>query len=146
MAVFGAGVVCLPGVRYTMLADAWVEHQNYDEVTGETHHSWKYEKTIKCISYPYVEGGIRGMGSVETFDEYYKNMDYIRIKSQAVLSKRYRLTNVRNKNTGQVLWTEDEGDGSPTVFTVDGTAPISHPITGNIIEWVISLSRASVRK
>ena len=140
------GMVCLPGVRYTMIADVLEESQLYDEDTGETLRTWKFLKKIKCIVYPYVEGGIRGMGSTETFAEHYKNMDFARVKTQAHLNKRQRITNVRNAKTGQIMWSEDEGDGSPTVFSVDGSAPISHPITGNIIEWVVSLSRASVRQ
>lgn len=137
--------LCLNTVAYTMLADVVAETIGHDAETGETTHSWNFSKTIKCIVYPYVDGGIRGMGSTETFAEHYKNMDYARAKTKAVLSKRDRLTNVRNAKTGQVLWLEQESDFSPTVFNVDGTAPITHPLTGNIIEWVVSMSRASVR-
>lgn len=127
-----------------MLADVYSESHVFDEETNSTERKWTKNRTIKCLVYPYLGGGIRGAGSTETFDERYENLDYARMKSSTQVTKRERLTNVRNARTGVVLWVDDESDGSPTMFNVDGCAPVVNPLTGKVNEYMATLSRAEV--
>lgn len=138
-------VSCLAAAAYTMLADVYTESHTYDPESLETDRHWTKTRTIKCIVIPYLGGGIRGAGSTETFDDLYKNLDYARLKASTALGKRDRVTNVRNAKTGLVLWVDDESDGLPTMFDVDGCAPIVNPLTGKPSEFLVTLSRSEVR-
>lgn len=137
---------CLMNAAYLMYADVMKEKTTFDPDTNETLHSWEFDRTIKCNVIPYTDGGIRGMGSTETFNELYRNMDYARVKTRSSMSKRDRVTNVRSIKTGELLWYEEEGELQATVFNVDGSAPDIHPLTGRPVQWIISLSRAEVRR
>ena len=136
---------CLTGAAYTMLADVMNQTVTFDPNTNETLREWTKTKTIKCLAIPYLDGGIRGMGSYEVFAEKYNNYDYARLKSATSLSKRDRVTNIRDARSGLVLWFEEENDNSATVFNVDGSAPVVNPLTGRPSEWIMSLSRSEVR-
>lgn len=138
-------VSCLAAAAYTMLADVYTESHTYDPETFETDRKWTLNRTIKCNVVPYLGGGIRGAGSTETFDETYENLDYARLKSSTALSKRERVTNVRNARSGLVLWVDDESDGLPTMFDVDGCAPIVNPLTGTPSEYLTTLSKSEVK-
>jgi hypothetical protein len=137
-------VSCISSAAYTMLADIQKEQTGYDPNTNETIRDWITYKTIKCQVIPYLEGGIKGAGSSERFTDVYQNLDYARLKSQTNLNKRDRITNVRHSRSGQILWADEEGSNKPTVFNVDGCAPVINPVTGNANEYLATLSRAEV--
>lgn len=138
-------VSCIAATAYTMLADVYSESHTYDPESFETDRKWTFNRTVKCIVVPYLGGGIRGAGSTETFDDLYKNLDYARLKSSTGLNKRERVTNVRNAKTGLVLWVDEEAEGLPTMFDVDGCAPVINPLTGTPSEYLTTLSKSEVR-
>ncbi|ASZ74889.1 hypothetical protein FDI69_gp075 [Rhodococcus phage Trina] len=138
-------VSCLAAAAYTMKADVWDQVLTYDENTNETVRNWIFVKTIKCLAFPYVDGGIHGAGTKEDFREKYVNSDYARLKSMTNLTKRARITNIRNARTGQLLWSDEDTDNDPaTVFNVDGCIPLINPMTGRVNEYLTMLSRAEV--
>lgn len=128
-----------------MLADVMKEHISFDKNTNETIREWKVEQTIKCQVIPFIGGGVRGLGTREVFSETYKNYDYLRLKSSVPLSKRGRVTNIRNARSGIVIWTEISSDQAPTMYDIDGSAPSVNPLTGMPMEWETGLSRAEVQ-
>lgn len=136
---------CLAGVAYTMKADVFQQQITYDENTNETLTRWVFYKTIKCLVTPYLDGGIKGAGTRESFGEQYVNADYVRLKSQHILSKADQVSNIRHAKTGEILWADEEIDNKPTNFNVDGTSPIINPLTGRPTEYLSTLSRAEVR-
>ena len=139
-------VSCLASVKYTMIADVLDISTTIDPDTNESLRQWNKVREIRCQVYPYLEGGIRGAGSGEDFGDIYNNRDYARVKAAGPLNKRQRLTNIRDAASGIVLWIDDETTNLPTVFNVDGAAPQINPVSGRPFEWIMTLSRAEVRK
>ena len=129
-----------------MLADVLTEKLSYDPNTNESLRDWGFDRTIKCLVIPYLDGGIKGAGTREDYArERYESADYARLKSLETLTKRDRVTNVRHYRSGLVLWADEETDNRPTMFNVDGCSPVINPITGNANEYLSILSRAEVR-
>lgn len=84
-------------------------------------------ESFSCLARGIMEGGIRVAGTTERFGETYDAVDYIKIwfSPRVHLSRRDRITNVRDKR-GNVIWMEEE-TGKPTVFSVTGVIPIIDP-------------------
>lgn len=95
--------------------------------------------SFKCIARGIVDGGIRVSGTTERFGEMYENVDYIKVTFPAnvKLSKRDRVTNVRDA-AGNIIWREEEIKGSPpTVFNVQGVTPILDPFGRHIESFAL---------
>lgn len=137
-------VSCIAGSFYTAKVDIYEQQTSINEETNEPELSWTFYKTVRAYVFPYIAGGLRGMGSNETFGERYANTDYLRLKTFAELDKRWRVSNIRNAKTDAVIYREHI-DGPPTVYNVDGSAPIENPLSGKVIEWLTTLRRAEVQ-
>lgn len=135
---------CIAGAFYTCKVDIFEENTSLNEETNETELSWTFLKTIRAYVFPYIAGGLRGMGSNETFGERYANTDFLRLKSSTELDKRWRVSNIRNAKTNKLIYREHI-DGPATVYNVDGSAPTENPLNGEIIEWLTTLRRAEVQ-
>lgn len=129
----------------------WVSAQDPD--SGEIIRVWqknpekdptpdpdaKALESFKCIARGIVDGGIRVAGTTERFGEMYSNIDYIKITFPAhvKISKRDRITNVRDA-AGNIIWREEEVKGSPpTVFNVNGVTPILDPFGRHIESFAL---------
>lgn len=101
-----------------------------------------------CIARGIVEGGIRVVGTTERIapSGVIQSEDYVRMQfpSNVVLSKRDRVWNIRSQKTGEPYWTEDEHDGTPTVFEVLGVTPIFDPFDQHIENQAL-LQRAEIQ-
>lgn len=103
--------------------------------------------TFKCEARGIIDGGIRVAGTTERFDKLYENIDFVKITFPANvrLTKRDRVTNIRN-NRGEIIWKEEELPSSPpTVFDVMGVTPIVDPF-GKHIESFALLERSQLQK
>lgn len=166
---------CLRSARYTMTAEVlrtgtsapgdtvdldeegtWETQQ--DEISGEIISVWvplvsdtptgTTVVKIPCMVRSIVDGGIRVAGTTERFGKEYENIDFATIDfgPKFVLTKRDRITNVRDKRTGVLIWREEEldkvdADYRATVFNVNGVQPvIDH--NGRLVEQHALLSRA----
>lgn len=120
----------------------------YDENSMEPIWSWEViKKDVPCLAQSFVNGGIKGGGTIERFDtDEYKSTDYVRFKTKRPLSKSQRITNIRSRMTKEPVWIEEELDLSPTIFNVDGCAPTTNPFTGEAEEFVSTLSRAQTQR
>ncbi len=99
-----------------------------------------------CIARGIIDGGIRVAGTTERFSEIYENVDYVKISfpGHVKLSKRDRVTNIKDV-TGNIVWKEEElPDAPPTVFSVMGVTPIVDPY-GHTIEATAMLERAEIQ-
>lgn len=101
-------------------------------------------ESFACIARGVVDGGIRVAGTTERFGELYENVDYVMmtVGPKIRITKRDRVTNIRNR-AGTVLWRDEEAGPSspPTIFSVLGVTPIPDP-WGNLIEQRVMLERA----
>ena len=166
-------VQCITSVRCNLLAD--VRRQGYpdeenidvgeggfhrvtqDPITKEILREWvpvvEEDKafSVKCDVRGIIDGGIRVAGTTERFDNrIYNNVDFAHMFTGAnvVISKRDRVTNVRNAKSGNIIWVEEElnmvdGNFPPTVFGVLGVTPITDA-WGNHIENKILLQREDI--
>lgn len=163
-------VICLTSAAYNMKADilrqgddnpetpeydgTWVTRQDPD--SGEIVREWQpNDKTVggdnsssvledfKCIARGFLNSGLRGAGTTERFSELYEGVDYVSMKySPSVkISKRDRITNIRDLK-GNIIWVEEErSDLAPTIFNVAGVVPVIDAF-GKHIENVALLERA----
>ena len=171
-------VKCLTSVRFNMKADIlrqssgsstpsadgkWEDQQ--DPITGEIIRVWvpipddpdtpENESSLlgfPCMARGIIDGGIRVAGTTERWGETYADIDYCRIEfpSRILLTKRDRVTNIRNRK-GQILWLNEElgpdgqGKFQSTVFDVLGVTPVIDPF-GNFTSQVAMLERAEVQQ
>jgi hypothetical protein len=98
--------------------------------------------TIPCMARGIVNAGIRAAATTESFGDNYENVDYIKLKVPAyvTVTKRDRITNIRQKKGGRILWKNEESDGRATVFNVNGVVPIMDGFN-NLLEWYVMLER-----
>lgn len=163
-------VVCLTSARFNMKADilrqnittpnppdpegTWVYKQ--DE-SGEIIRVWQPGsdnpetpeneaeglESFRCEARGIIDGGIRVAGTTERWSDVYENVDYVKISFPASvkISKRDRITNIRDPK-GNIIWKEEEQPSAPpTVFNVMGVTPIVDPF-GRHIESQALLERA----
>ena len=138
---------CIATASYTHVCDVYSKEVVYDEDSGSMETSWvKTKEDVPCLARPFVNGGIKGNGTMEKFDtESYLSTDYVRIKTKRALTKSQRVTNIRSAQTGTLVWAEEELDESATIFNVDGCAPVPNALTGDPEEFVSILSRAQTQ-
>lgn len=138
----------------------WQEQQ--DPITGEIIRVWvpvtqdedddpltpASRFVIPCEVHGIVDGGIRVAGTTERFGKQYDSTDFAKMTFPAgiILTKADRVTNIRNKRTGEIIWKEEEldkvnGDYRATVFNVNGVTPQPDPF-GRVVSQFALLSRA----
>lgn len=135
---------CITSASYAHVCDVYSKEMTYDEDSGSMDWSWIPSKQdVPCMARPFVDGGIKGGGTMEKFDtESYISSDYIKVKTGQPLVKSERVTNVRAAATGNVIWMEEELDSAPTIFNVEGCSPVPNVLTGEVSEYISVLSRA----
>ena len=137
-------VSCIAAAAYIFFADVLVAEDEQNEETGESESHWVFDHTVKCYVFPYLDGGIRGAGTNERYTEYYWNDEFLRIKTSLELDKSWRITNIRRRKNGKVIY-QEELDGAPTVYNINGSAPVINPLTGNADEWLSTMERAQIQ-
>ena len=113
--------------RYTMVADLMVQTTTRDPDTRQVIRSWSYDHTFRCQARGVVNTGIRVVGATEQFqqDGDYEDVDWVKMQNRNQLSKRSRVTNIRHRNTGELVW--KNSDGTPIEFEVQGSQPLPDP-------------------
>lgn len=134
----------------------WESYQ--DPITGEIMNRWvpgepdnpdtpevdpTDVRTIDCLARGIVDGGIRVAGSTERFGDTYENIEFVKlwVPQRVKLTKRDRITNIRAKRGGEVIWTDE--DGAPVVFNVNGISPLFDAFNRPVEKFVL-LERAEV--
>ena len=123
-----------------------------DPVTNEIiapTRQWSFE----CIARGVIQNGIRVVGTAERFSTRgnIETVDYVTMKfpRNVLLTRRDRVTNIRDKASGRLLWVEEEApgpDGKPkaTIFECNGVTPVIDPF-GQHVENFVLLSRAEIQ-
>lgn len=118
----------------------WVDDAGTVEVEGII------RKGVPLFAEGVLDGGIRVAGTTERFSREYENVDFVKavFPADAMISKRDKVVNIRSKQTGEVLWQEEEVDGfPPTTFNVLGVTPVL--FMGKKIEKSVLLERSEVQ-
>jgi hypothetical protein len=119
---------------------AWVDDD------GTTNTQQGIIKNVPCLAYGVLTSGVKGQGNTQDFNDIYTNVEWIRIYfgPDANVTKRDRITRIRDKD-GNVIWKEEESESSPpTVFAVMGITPIPGPF-GRVVEVQVLLKRTEVQ-
>lgn len=161
-------VVCLTSARFNMKADVLTQSSQtetapdsgewvitHDPDSNEIIRTWQSGATdqgtpsetddlvsFPCLARAIVDGGIRVAGTTERFGDLYEGVDFVKIwfPANVKINRRDRVTNIRDPR-GNIIWIEEERtDGAPTVFSVNGIAPIVDPF-GRHIENMALLER-----
>lgn len=106
------------------------------------------EWTFDCIARGVVDGGIRVAGTTERWSTRgtIDTVDYVSLKfpPNVLLTRRDRVTNIRDKRTGRLLWAEEEIGGSATVFEVNGVTPVIDPFGAHVENFAL-LQRVDIQ-
>jgi len=127
----------LLGAKYTMLADLYEQVKEYNDA-GQIVRSWDYEnpRTIENRTMGILGGGIRVVGSTETWGEDYEPVEWAKmyIPSQQMrdvegeevyITRRFRIGNIIDAQSKKKLWVGDDGDSIE--FNIMGITPIADP-------------------
>lgn len=137
---------CITTATYTHRCDILEKISDWDFETQTSNDRWETVQTdVPCNAASFVNGGIKGNGTTEKWDEgLYISDDYLRLKTKGALQKSQRVTNIRSLD-GEVVWKEEEFNNEPTLYNVDGSAPVTDPFSGKALEFVSILSRAEIQ-
>lgn len=104
--------------------------------------------TFDCIARGVVDGGIRVAGTTERWSTRgtIDTVDYVSLKfpPNVLLTRRDRVTNIRDSRSGKLLWVEEEMGAKPTVFEVNGVTPVIDPFGKHVQNFAL-LARAEIQ-
>jgi hypothetical protein len=135
-----------------------------DPITGAIERKWVEVDTpaapgverlkINCTVRGFPDSGIRILGTSESVDELFRKTDLVKMyfPAKVHLSDNDRVTEVRWRKTGQLIWREEERERMqsgqwvefPTVFNVKGVIPVITPLVGHMESFAM-LERAEVQ-
>ena len=103
---------------------------------------------FECQARGIMTGGLNTQGTAErwTSKGTYENVDFVemQVAPEVVITKRDKVTNIRNSR-GEIVWREEEyGTMKPTVFDVRGVMPSLDPF-GSLVEWYVLLERSEIQ-
>lgn len=134
--------------RYSMLADIYEQRQTVSEA-GQIQRVWDRENPIilKNLTEGVLTRGVRGAAVSESWSKDYEAEERAKMFiastlidtdpiNPVTLTRRFRVSNIRDRSTGQVLWLND--DNSALEFNIEGIIPINDPF-GKIVEYEVLL-------
>lgn len=132
--------------RYSMLADIYEQRKVISEA-GQIQRVWDRQNPIvvKNLTEAVLTRGIRGATIGEAWSKDYDPEENVKMFiastlidpdpiNPVILTRRFRVSNIRDRATNQILWLDDEG--RPLEFNISGIAPINDPF-GKIVEYEV---------
>lgn len=115
---------CIQKSLFTLDAEIYHQISEQDPETNEFKRRWVLFKAVPCAILP-----IRQTGSSTTSDNKFYSKEYIedletRMHTMEQLSKRWRVSSIKN-SYGEILYKEiDRVSEPPTIFEVVGSHPV----------------------
>lgn len=135
---------CLQGSVFTMTADIYSQISEQDESTNAIVRRWVLLKNISCSVIPIRESGGSATSDNKTFGKDYVEELEVKMYTLEKLSKRWRVTSIKNSQK-QDLYTEIDRVSEPsTIFEVYASHPI-FDMYGNIQYFENHLKRTQVQ-
>lgn len=135
---------CLQGSVFTMTADIYSQISEQDESTNAIVRRWVMLKNISCSVIPIRESGGSATSDNKTFGKDYVEELEVKMYTLEKLSKRWRVTSIKNSQK-QDLYTEIDRVSEPsTIFEVYASHPI-FDMYGNIQYFENHLKRTQVQ-
>ncbi len=127
-----------------MTADVYHQISEQDESTNALVRRWVLNKNIPCLIVPIRESGGSATSDNKTFAKDYIEELEIKMYTNERLSKRWRVSSIKNYNN-QELYTEIDRISEPsTIFEVYASHPI-FDIFGNVQYFENHLKRTQVQ-
>jgi len=135
---------CLQSSTLVMTADIYQQISEQDESTNAITRRWVLLKNIQCSIVPIRESGGSATSDNKTFGKEYIEELEVKMYTLEKLSKRWRVSSVKNfKN--EELYTEIDRVSNPsTIFEVYASHPI-FDIFGNVQYFENHLKRTQVQ-
>jgi hypothetical protein len=137
---------CITGSMYTMSAGLYIQSSYQDELTGKIVRSWDKDGTIRCLVVAIKEVGAASKADAKRFEDggVYKEILDIRMHTPIPLSKRWRISDIKD-SSGDYPYLEMELNGSPpTIFEVYGSHPM-FDVIGRVQYYDNFLRRVAVQ-
>lgn len=135
---------CLQSSLFSMNADIYNQISEQDESTNAIVRKWVLLKNIQCSIIPIRESGGSATSDNKTFGKDYVEELEIKMYTMEKLSKRWRVTSIRNAQK-QDLYTEIDRISEPaTIFEVYASHPI-FDMFGNVQYFENHLKRTQVQ-
>jgi hypothetical protein len=135
---------CLQGSVFTMTADVFSQISEQDESTNAIVRRWVLLKNTSCSIVPIRESGGSATSDNKTFAKDYVEELEIKMYTLEKLSKRWRVSGIKNSQK-QDLYTEIDRISEPsTIFEVYASHPI-FDMYGNVQYFENHLKRTQVQ-
>lgn len=135
---------CLQGSVFTMTADIYYQISDQDESTNAITRRWIILKNISCSVIPIRESGGSATSDNKTFGKNYVEELEVKMYTLEKLSKRWRVSGIRNSQKEE-LYTELDRISEPsTIFEVYASHPI-FDMYGNVQYFENHLKRTQVQ-
>lgn len=127
-----------------MTADIYVQQNEQDASTGAIKRTWVFSKRVECHVDIINSQGASTPDNDKTFGKEYSQEEKIRLKTKDRLSKRMRITNIKNRSDELIFIEFDQVDTPPTIFEIDSHHPRLDPL-GNVLYFESNLRRLGVQ-
>lgn len=127
-----------------MTADVYSQQNSQDPNTGAIIREWVFLKRIPCHVDIINSQGSSTPDNFKSFGAEYKQEEKIRLKTRDRLSKRMRISNIRNRTGEQIFIEFDQVDTPSTIFEIDSHHPRLDPL-GNTLYFETNLRRLAVQ-
>lgn len=138
------------GSIMNMSADIYKQQNTQDPNTGAISREWVYEKTIPCKIEPIKSRGTSSKGDNKIFTAgdnakggYDENLQ-LKFKGMQLLSKRWRIGNIRSSDGQQVFIEIDQYGNPDTIFEVSASHAVLDPF-GKLSYYEASLHRVPLQ-
>lgn len=133
---------CFLSAGYAFEADIYAKARDLDDRTGQVESKWKLWKTVDCLVTPFTSTSFKAQGTTEVFDDFYEKQSYLKMLTKENIGRNVQITNIRSKETGEVIYVEVElRDSPPTWYNSNGSSPVLDPF-GRVVEWDTLIQRA----
>lgn len=135
---------CISSSVFSMTAELYQQITDQDENTGAVVRRWIMLKNIPCSVVPIRESGGSSTSDNKNFSKEYSEDLELKVYTKEKLSKRWRISKIRNSRREEVYTEIDKVSQPSTIFEVYSSHPI-FDIFGNIQYFENHLRRVSVQ-
>ena len=135
---------CLQSSLYNMTAELYHQITSQDENTNAIERRWVILKKISCSIVPIRESGGSATSDNKIFDKDYIEELEVKMYTSERLSKRWRVSQIRNSNQEEAYVEMDRVSQPSTIFEVFASHPI-FDMFGNVQYYENHLKRVMVQ-
>jgi hypothetical protein len=133
-----------------MTAEVYIQQNTQNADTGAISREWVYKKELPCKIEPISSSGAGTKADGKNFSTtqsgntvYNEGLD-LKMKSMDLMSKRWRITNIRSSDGRQVFVEIDKIDQPNTIFEVVSSHAVLDPF-GRISYYETTIQRVNVQ-